>query len=188
MRFSGKVYKDGKFWLAEIPILDAITQGHTRKEALEMVADMLEIMVKKEGFQTQFFKRSNDKFEVGSTDSRSMVSFLLQRKRELSGLSLSQVAERLGASSRNAYARYEQGRSVPTIEKLHELLGVVCPNTEIVIEESDNLKESIFIQTFPQALQQILWFVKCFQQKYLKDLDHSDFSIGRVESPPSHFR
>ncbi len=29
MRFSGKVYKDGKFWLAEIPILDVMTQGHT---------------------------------------------------------------------------------------------------------------------------------------------------------------
>ena len=101
-----------------------------------MAADMLETMVNKEGFQAQIFKRSNDEFEVGSIDSRSMISLLLQRKRELSGLSLSQVAERLGASSRNAYARYEQGRSVPTIEKLNELLGAVCPNTEIVINES----------------------------------------------------
>ena len=31
MRFSGKIYKDGKFWLAEIPILDAITQGNVDK-------------------------------------------------------------------------------------------------------------------------------------------------------------
>jgi predicted RNase H-like HicB family nuclease len=30
MRFSGQIYKDGQFWLAEIPILDAMTQGHTR--------------------------------------------------------------------------------------------------------------------------------------------------------------
>ncbi|MBC8457698.1 MAG: hypothetical protein H8D67_06875 [Deltaproteobacteria bacterium] len=30
MRFSGKIYKDGRFWLAEIPILDAMTRGHTR--------------------------------------------------------------------------------------------------------------------------------------------------------------
>lgn len=47
MRFPGKIYKDGKFWLAEIPILEAMTQGHTRKEALEMVADMVETMVNK---------------------------------------------------------------------------------------------------------------------------------------------
>ena len=44
MRFSGKIYKDGGFWLAEIPILDVTTQGHTRKEALEMAVDMVETM------------------------------------------------------------------------------------------------------------------------------------------------
>lgn len=42
MRFHGSVYKDGKFWLAEIPILDTMTQGYTRKEALVMVEDLLE--------------------------------------------------------------------------------------------------------------------------------------------------
>ena len=34
MRFSGKIFKDGKFWLVEIPILDLMTQGKTKKEAL----------------------------------------------------------------------------------------------------------------------------------------------------------
>ena len=47
MRFSGKVFKDGKFWLAEIPILDAMTQGHTKKEAFEMAVDMIKSMVNK---------------------------------------------------------------------------------------------------------------------------------------------
>jgi hypothetical protein len=45
MRVSGKIYKDGRFWLAEIPILDAMTQGHTRKGALEMAADMADIIL-----------------------------------------------------------------------------------------------------------------------------------------------
>ncbi len=53
MKFSGKIYKDGRFWLAEIPILDAMTQGHTRKEALEMAADMVETMANKEGFRVK---------------------------------------------------------------------------------------------------------------------------------------
>lgn len=136
MRFSGKVYQDDKFWLAEVPILAAITQGHSQKEAFEMVADMLETMVNKKGFRTKIYKGKNGAFEVGSSDTRSMVGLLLQRKREQSGLSLSQVAERLGVTSRNAYARYEQGRSIPSIEKLNELLGAVCPKTEIVINES----------------------------------------------------
>lgn len=136
MRFSGKIYKDGKFWLAEIPILDLMTQGHTKKEAYEMVADMLETMVNREEFKVKVYKKSNDSFEVGSLQPKPMISLLLQRKRELSGLSLSQVASRLEVSSRNTYARYEHGKSVPTIEKLNELLNAVCPQSDIVIEES----------------------------------------------------
>ena len=65
-----------------------------------------------------------------------MVSLLLQRKREMSGLSLAQVASRLGMKSRNTYARYEKGNSVPSVEKLNELLNAVCPQTDIVINES----------------------------------------------------
>jgi len=136
MRFSGTIYKDGRYWLAEIPILDLMTQGRTKKEAYEMAADMLESMVNKEGFKVNVFKGTKNSFEVGSSEPKHMVSLLLQRKREISGLSLSQVASRLGTTSRNTYARYEQGRSVPSVEKLNELLHAVCPQTDIVINES----------------------------------------------------
>ena len=136
MRFSGKVYKDGKYWLAEIPILDLMTQGRTKKEAYEMVVDMIETMINKEGFKVTIYRGEKDCFEVGSSEPKHMISLLLQRKREMSGLSLSQVSNRLGTKSRNAYARYEQGRSVPSVEKLNELLHAVCPETDIVINES----------------------------------------------------
>jgi hypothetical protein len=139
MRFSGKVYKDGKFWLAEIPILDAMTQGYTKKEAYEMVLDMIKTMVNKEGFQVELFKGKNGAFEIASSDSRYMVSLLLQRKRQISGLSLSQVASRLGFTSRNSYARYERGQTVPTLGKLGELLQAVNPNADIVINESTTI-------------------------------------------------
>ena len=136
MRFSGKIYKDGKYWLAEIPILDLMTQGRTKREAYEMVADMLDTMVNQKDFEITVFKGKKDAFEVGSSDAKYFVRLLLQRKRELSGLSLSQVASRLGMSSRNTYARYEQGKSVPSVEKLNDLLRAVCPETDIVIGES----------------------------------------------------
>ncbi|MEC8185855.1 MAG: helix-turn-helix transcriptional regulator [SAR324 cluster bacterium] len=136
MRFSGNIYKDGKFWLAEIPILDLMTQGRTKREAYEMVADMLDTMVNQKDFEITVFKGKKDTFEVGSSDAKYFVRLLLQRKRELSGLSLAQVASRLGMSSRNTYARYEQGKSVPSVEKLNDLLRAVCPETDIVIGES----------------------------------------------------
>ena len=136
MRFSGSIYKDGKFWLAEIPILDLMTQGRTKKETYEMVSDMLESLVNKDDFKVKVYKGKKDSFEVGSSEPKHMVSLLLQRKRELSGLSLAQVASKLGMKSRNTYARYEQGRSVPSVEKLNELLNAVCPQRDIVITES----------------------------------------------------
>ena len=136
MRFSGRIYKDGKFWLAEIPILDLMTQGLTKKEAYEMVADMIESLVNKDGFKIEVYKGKKDNFEVGSSEPKHMVSLLLQRKRGLSGLSLAQVASRLGMKSRNTYARYEKGHSVPSVEKLNELLNAVSPKTDIVINES----------------------------------------------------
>ncbi|MBU4316800.1 MAG: helix-turn-helix domain-containing protein [Proteobacteria bacterium] len=136
MRFSGKIYKDGKYWLAEIPILDLMTQGRSKKEVYEMVADMIESLVNREGFKAIIFKGKNNTFEIGSIETKHLVSLLLQRKREKSGLSLSQVAIRLGMSSRNTYARYEQGKSVPSIEKLNDLLHAVSPDTDIVIAES----------------------------------------------------
>jgi len=39
----------------------------------------------------------------------------------------------LGAKSRNAYARYEQGRSVPTVEKLDKLLQAVSGGRDFVL-------------------------------------------------------
>ena len=136
MRFSGKIYKNGKFWLAEIPILDVMTQGYSRKEAFEMVGDLIETMADKEGFHVSVYSNRQEYFEIGSEDTRTLVSILLQRKRELSGLSLAQVAKKIGTSSRNAFARYERGKSIPSVEKLNELLHAVSPEQDIVLKES----------------------------------------------------
>ena len=38
MRFVGQVFRVGKSWAIEIPILDIATQGRTKKEAYEMIA------------------------------------------------------------------------------------------------------------------------------------------------------
>ena len=65
-----------------------------------------------------------------------MTSLLLRRQRERSGLSLTEVSERLGAKSRNAYARYERGTSVPTLSKLDELLRAVSPDRDFVLRQS----------------------------------------------------
>ncbi len=136
MRFYGKVYKDGKFWLAEVLLLDAMTQGHTRKEAFVMVKDLLETLVNRADFSVTVHPGKHGDFEVSSNDPRGLISLFLRRQRERSGLSLSEAAERLGAKSRNAYARYERGTSMPSLEKLGELYKAVAPGKDIVLHPS----------------------------------------------------
>jgi hypothetical protein len=37
----GKVWKDKKFWLIEIPLLNGMTQGKSQNDALMMVEDLI---------------------------------------------------------------------------------------------------------------------------------------------------
>ena len=136
MRFEGLVTRDGRFWLAEIPLLDAMTQGRTKAEALEMIGDWLETMVNRRGFHAKVFSTAKNSFEVSGSNAAAMTALLLRRRREASGFSLREVASRLGASSRNAYARYERGDAVPTLDKLDELLKAASPKADFVIRGS----------------------------------------------------
>ena len=136
MRLFGRLHRDGDYWLVEVPMLDAMTQGHSKAEALAMAKDLVETLANRPGFSVAVHPGKKDDFEISSTDVRSMVGLLLRRQRERSGLSLAQAADRLGVKSRNAYARYEQGTSVPTVEKLNQLLEAVAPDQELVLHQS----------------------------------------------------
>ena len=136
MRYSGRVFKVGRKWAIEVPVLGVTTQGRTKREALEMIADAVEALVNKPGFSITVHPGDGEYFEAGSEDQATLVAFLLRRQRVKHGLSLAAVAERLGAKSSNTYARYEQGRSVPSIEKLSQLLSAVSPERDFVLAES----------------------------------------------------
>ncbi len=136
MRCAGQVFKSGKFRAIEIPILDIATQGRTGKEARETIADAVESLVNKKGFEVRVFGTKGRVFVIGSSDQGALTALLLRRMRQRAGLSLEEVAARLGSKSPNSYARYEQGRSVPSVEKFAQLFSAVAPNKEFVIMES----------------------------------------------------
>ena len=116
MRFEGKLIRDGRWWLAEIPLLDARTQGHTRREAFEMIKDWVETAINRQEFVATVHSKGRLEFELEGSDAAAMVALLLRRRREASGASLRDMATRLGSNSRNSYARYERGEVVPTVE------------------------------------------------------------------------
>ena len=68
-------------------------------------------MVNRHDFKAEVHPRGRSEFDVSGNDVPAMTALLLRRQREASGASLREVAARLGASSRNAYARYERGEA-----------------------------------------------------------------------------
>jgi predicted RNase H-like HicB family nuclease len=136
MRFEGRVFKVGRHWAIEVPILRVVTQGRSKREAFEMIADAIEALVDQRGFEAIVFPGSGEYFEVGATGEAPLTALLLRRERQRAGLTLAQAAERLGSKSANAYARYEQGRAIPTVVKLSQLLAAVAPKGDFVLVES----------------------------------------------------
>ena len=132
MRFEGRVKKEGRFWRVEIPAFDAVTQGRTKREAYAMAEDLIETMAHTRGFKVTAFPSAGEIFEIEANRIGILVALLLRRQRERQGLTLNEAAERLGQRSRNAYARYEQGKAMPSVEKLEQLLRAIAPDQRIV--------------------------------------------------------
>ncbi len=137
MRFAGRVFRVQNLWAVEVPILEVVSQGRTKKDALAMIADAIESLANRPGFKLEVFPGGGEYFEVGSEDLATLTALLLRRARQRSGLTLSEVANRLGVASINAYARYEQGRSVPTVQKLSQLFAAVSADRDFVFVESE---------------------------------------------------
>lgn len=135
MRFEGRVWKDkgSKYWLAEVPLLDIMTQGTSKKNAYAMISDAVNALVDKKGFSVDVRPSSGELFTVGANQETPFIALMLKRQREANRLTLQEVAHRLGQKSANAYARYEQGKSVPTVEKLNQLMRAINPEFEAVL-------------------------------------------------------
>jgi predicted RNase H-like HicB family nuclease/DNA-binding XRE family transcriptional regulator len=124
MMFEGRLWKEGKFWLIEAPMLDVMTQGKTKAHALAMLQEAIELLADRHDFSVTV-KLHGEGVTISSKETGTLIALALRRQRLKHGLSLAEVATRLKQASRNSYARYEQGRSVPSIEKLEELFRAV---------------------------------------------------------------
>lgn len=137
MELEGKVWKDpnSSWWLVEISFLNLMTQGKTRKAALEMIKDAtMELL--RDSYPDQIDKKfhiwthlyENGTFGLGATDDKLIFALGLKRQRRLSGSTIRDVSNRLKSKSPNAYARYERALARPSIEKYAELLHAANPH------------------------------------------------------------
>ncbi|MEW6756255.1 MAG: helix-turn-helix transcriptional regulator [Candidatus Latescibacterota bacterium] len=128
MRFEALLRREGSWWLIEAPALDVATQGRTRADACRMLEDAVEVLLDRPGLKivVQLEGRGPTAF-LSASDPDQLIPLMLRRQRQKRGLTLAEVARRLGASSVNAVARYEQGRARPTLAKVTALMAAIDP-------------------------------------------------------------
>ena len=130
--FRGRVFKSGKFWLIEIPDLELMTQGYTKEEAYFMLDDLIKSLLDMPKLKLDIARHKNNTFLLDAKDEESekaLIALMLQRLRRKAGLSLAQMAKLLGARSKNTYARYEHGTSVPShlmLRRIFRAMGLSC--------------------------------------------------------------
>ena len=137
MKLEGRIWKDEKtnYWVVYVPLLDISTQGRSRKEALAMIEDAIQVEAGKEALKIQAeLSRERGVFTVSANDPDSLIAFLLRRQRTCHGLSVRDVASRLKSSSPTAYAQYEQGKRTPSLGKLRDLLYAIDPKLDAVLK------------------------------------------------------
>lgn len=135
MMLTGRIFKSdtSSFWLAEAPMIGVYTQGRTRAEAVEMLADAVREVVHHAGFAVKIHKSTGSEVLIEANKPKLLAAQVLKYQRETHKLSLADVAKNLKSSSRNAYAAYEQGRTEPTISKFVELLAAVAPEMTLTV-------------------------------------------------------
>ena len=115
--------KSGRWWAIEIPALEAFTQARSRGDALRMAAAVVDDLAGRPlGTLARFDK---NRILIEAQDTAGLVALVLRQKRSRAGLTLHEMANRLGTTSPNAYARYEQGRAMPSAAVLDRLLRAV---------------------------------------------------------------
>jgi DNA-binding XRE family transcriptional regulator len=125
MYLEGKIWKDGRFWLIEVPSLDLATQGKSKKDACRMLQDAFLALLNQKQVHTKIILVDRNELLFDVSDETALLALILKRQRAKHGLSLSQMAKKLGTCSKNLYAQYEQGRSEPSLSKLQEFFSAM---------------------------------------------------------------
>ena len=140
MELEGRIWKSrkkgGPTWIVEVSALDIVTQGYSKEEALEMIRDaILELMrsayrsARKKSFDIIVHDyEKNGLISVSCSDPKLLAAFSIKRQRLKTRTTLREAARRLGSSSPNAYARYEQGTVNMSFLMYDRLLQAVNPN------------------------------------------------------------
>lgn len=132
MKLAGRCYKSEKFWLAEVPFIQLMDQGRTKKEALKMLKLGVEELVSAKGFTCETEDLGDGEFTLSSDNVKLMAAFILRRLREAQGLTIREAAALMNMKSHTEYARHESGKVAMTLETFNRYVEKIA-NRDILI-------------------------------------------------------
>ena len=139
MKVEGKVLKPTgkeKYWSVEIPILAIHTQGKSEKDAYRMAAHAVGMLAELSNFKVICEPIGHGEFLISASDEDAFLAFVFRRLRMARNVTLAEAATHLGSKSKNAYGRYEQGKTSPTVKKLDQLIRSIDPSCVLVLKRT----------------------------------------------------
>lgn len=133
MKLLGNYYKDGNFWISEIPFISLMDQGKTKASSLKMIKSAIEELMKESKLKCEIVDIGSGRFVLSSKDVKLLTCFVLKRIREAQGLSMREVATKLGLKSHTEYARHESGLTAMTVETFNRYIEALT-DKELVIQ------------------------------------------------------
>jgi len=133
MKIEGKLFRAGKWWAVEVPLLQIYTQGKNRKDAYFMAKDAIESIVDEKECAVTVVEGPANTFTVGSSNDTLLMALALKQQRSSRHLSIRDVAKKLGSNSPASYSRYEQGKVKPSLDKFSQLLKAIDQRLEPVL-------------------------------------------------------
>jgi hypothetical protein len=125
-------------WSAECEMIGAFTQGKGRDDACDMLRALVELQVDRKGFRVVVTEIGEEldgsiRVLVEANDPVVLTANVLRYQRQVHGLTIAQVAKKLGSSNHNAYAAYERAEREPSMSKYRELLRAIAPELRFTI-------------------------------------------------------
>jgi predicted RNase H-like HicB family nuclease len=133
MILPGIITKEDGFWIAECAALDAMTQGRTKKEALQMLLDWVQTALDDPSFSIDLREVSKGALHLTFEDPRRIVGLIIERARESAGMTYEEVAFKVGLKNRSGIKSMTLGKHDHRFSKLLSTLNAVGYDLKIEV-------------------------------------------------------
>lgn len=131
MILTGTVVKDGTWWVIQCPVLDAMTQGRTKQEALEMMVDWVQSMLGDAKYPIDIQSVGKNDFNMRMKDFQPILQMVMERARSNAQMTYEDVAKTLNRASRSSVKMAFTMTHDPRFGKLTELADAMGYEIEI---------------------------------------------------------